>query len=186
MRQRGFTLIELMMTLLIAGIVLTIGVPNFRDLVQRNRVTTEVNRFISHVQFARAESIRRGSTVSLCQSGTLDRCASDDNGAPSGVYEKGWLVYADRSGPGDNFDSAEDVLLRVGDAAPGDVTVRADSGAPRWLSFGLRGELSGVRAQLAFCHNGVSTEDVPGRLVTVHATGRTTLDAIAAGGSCGP
>ena len=185
-QQRGFTLIELVVTLVVAGIILVVGVPNFRDLIQRNRVATEVNRFISHVQFARSESIRRGATVTLCQSGTLALCGGEDNAAASGVYEKGWLVYADRSGPSDNYDSTEDVLLRVADPAPGDLTMRADGNGARWLSFGSRGEFSGLHAQLAFCHDGVSTTQVPGRLVTVHATGRTTLEAIAAGGSCTP
>lgn len=185
-QQGGFTLIELMMGVAIMGIILALGVPQFQNLVHRNRVSTEVNRFISHVQFARSESIRRGEVISLCQSGSLSLCASDDNMVASGVYEEGWLVYADRSGAADNYDNAEDVLLRIGDPAPVDVTIRADSSAGRWMSFGWRGELSNLQASVAFCHEGEATQRVPGRLVTIHATGRATVAEIAAGGSCSP
>lgn len=185
-QQRGFTLTELIITLLLAGIVLAVGVPTFRDMVQRNRVATEVNRFISHLQFARSESIRRASIVTVCQSGSLSLCGADDNAAASGVYEKGWMVYADRTGAEDNYDSTEDVLLRLANAVAGDITVRASASAGRWLSFGSRGEFSALNAQLAFCAGGISTVDIPGRMVTVHATGRTTLDDISAGGSCSP
>jgi type IV fimbrial biogenesis protein FimT len=92
--QQGFTLMELMVVLAIAGTILAIGAPSFNEFRRNNRLTGTSNEFLSALLSARTEAIKRQQPVSLC--------ASDDSGgaAPScsgGAYN-GWIVFEDRNG----------------------------------------------------------------------------------------
>ena len=62
---RGFTLLELMVTIAVLAILTTIAIPNFRDLVQNNRVTTQANELVSALTFARTEAVKRGRNVEV-------------------------------------------------------------------------------------------------------------------------
>ena len=62
---RGFTLLELMVTIAVLAILATVGVPSFRDLIQNNRVTTQTNELVSALSFARTEAVKRGQSVEV-------------------------------------------------------------------------------------------------------------------------
>lgn len=61
--KNGFTLIELLVTLAVLAIVLTFAVPSFQQLINNNRLTTEVNTLVSALQLARSEAVNRGTEV---------------------------------------------------------------------------------------------------------------------------
>lgn len=60
---QGFTLIELMITISIAAILLAVGVPSMRDMIQQNRLTGNVNEFVAANMLARSEAIKRRSQI---------------------------------------------------------------------------------------------------------------------------
>lgn len=70
-RARGVTLIELMITLVVMGITLSIAIPNFHDMIVENDVTAQVNDFILAINVARSEASRTGATVNLEAAGTV-------------------------------------------------------------------------------------------------------------------
>lgn len=114
--QRGFTLVELMITLAVAAILLTVAVPGFRDIIQNNRVTTQTNELVTALQLARSEGIKRGMTVSLC---------SSTNGAGcGGGWQQGWIVFTDANANG-AVDAGTDQVLRVWEALSGGTNVVA-------------------------------------------------------------
>jgi type IV fimbrial biogenesis protein FimT len=80
--QRGFTLVELMVVLVIAAILLGLGVPGFRNLIQSQRLTTTVNDLFAAINLTRAEAIKRGQRVDLTPLDGKD-------------WSKGWAVYVD-------------------------------------------------------------------------------------------
>lgn len=67
-RNSGFTLIELMVTVVVAGILLTLAVPSMRTFIQNARIANQTNEFIADLNFARTEAIKRGANVTLCKS----------------------------------------------------------------------------------------------------------------------
>jgi type IV fimbrial biogenesis protein FimT len=79
-RTRGFTLLELMFTLALAGVLLGVGIPSFRTMIANNRLTTETNQFVTAINFARSEAITRNSAVTFCRAAaeTDDECETDD------------------------------------------------------------------------------------------------------------
>jgi type IV fimbrial biogenesis protein FimT len=62
---RGFTLLELMVTVAVLAILVTVGVPSFQDLIQNNRVTTQTNELVTALNFARTEAVKRGRNVEV-------------------------------------------------------------------------------------------------------------------------
>jgi len=83
--QTGFTLIELMIALTIAGILVTMAVPNFRDFVMNNRLSAATNDFITTLAMARSEAVKRGEGVTICSS--TDQATCTDT-----AWNQGWIV----------------------------------------------------------------------------------------------
>lgn len=63
MSQKGFTLIELMVTLAVMAILLGIAAPSFSQMLRDNRAASELNVFVSMFNFARSEAASRGLRV---------------------------------------------------------------------------------------------------------------------------
>lgn len=95
--QSGFTLIELIITLAIAGILLGIAVPNFITFVQNSRLTSQANDLVTALNYARSEAIKRGVRTTVCSRATDATCAG------STTWDTGWLVFVDC-----NFDGVVD------------------------------------------------------------------------------
>ena len=62
---RGFSLVELMVTLVIAAILLSLAVPSFSTTIQNNRLTSQANQFIIAMTFARSEAVKRSATIDI-------------------------------------------------------------------------------------------------------------------------
>ncbi len=71
-RQHGFTLVELMMTIIVATIVIGIAIPSFSKMINRNRLVTHTNDLVMAMQLARSEAITRNSTMTFCRAGAVN------------------------------------------------------------------------------------------------------------------
>lgn len=112
--MRGFTLIELVMTVAILGILISLGVPSLVDLVRDQRVKTVVGDLYSSIVYARSEAITRNANVVICTSGD---------------WAKGWSVKtADCSGTAlKQQDAITGVqITQLDGTAVGDVTFKRD------------------------------------------------------------
>jgi type IV fimbrial biogenesis protein FimT len=92
-RQSGFTLIELLITITVMGILLAIGVPSFKYVTSANRASSEINRLLGDMQFARGEAIKEGQDVTICASTNNTSCAVSTS------WDTGWIVYSDTGVP---------------------------------------------------------------------------------------
>ena len=80
-RARGFTLIELMVTVAILAIMLGIGVPSFRSFIASQRVKSASYELMTSLQIARSEAIKRNGTVSVTP-------------GSAGAWAGGWSVVS--------------------------------------------------------------------------------------------
>ncbi|HFQ91317.1 MAG TPA: prepilin-type N-terminal cleavage/methylation domain-containing protein, partial [Chromatiales bacterium] len=55
-RHTGFTLVELLMTLIIVSIVVSLGAPALTDMIRSNRLTTQTNELVTALNLARSEA----------------------------------------------------------------------------------------------------------------------------------
>lgn len=85
--ERGFTLMELMITVALAALVLGFGIPSFRTMMSNSRLTTQSNEFIGVINYARSEAITRNSPIIFCRAATEldDECDPDDGNWPAWI-----------------------------------------------------------------------------------------------------
>jgi len=93
-RQSAFTLWELLVTMLVAGVLVAVGVPSFRDAQRNSAITAAANDLITGLLAARAEAVKRQVPVTLCASPDPSAanpvCAQDGAGANGG-----FIVWVD-------------------------------------------------------------------------------------------
>ena len=65
MRQRGFTLIELMVALAVAVVLMSTAVPSFFESTARARLQGAVNELAIDLQYARSQAVRERAAVAL-------------------------------------------------------------------------------------------------------------------------
>lgn len=134
-KRAGFTIVELMVTLVIAAIGLTIAIPGFAHFMRSQRATASANEFLVALTFARSEALKRDAPVAVCASS--DPQAATPSCSGKNNWTQGWITFVDddTSGTDGSYDSATETLLRVHPAASG-VTITADgSPGPDYVRF---------------------------------------------------
>lgn len=169
--HNGFTLIELMITLVLAAMVLSIGIPSFRQTIEQNQLTSQINSFTTALHLARSESVKRGRRVSVC--------ASSDGSNCNGIgYEQGWIVFAEESSFGTR-EAAEE-LINVVDALATGLTLRGSANLGAAITYTPDGQ-SSAAGQFALCKNNDVNKS---RRINILITGRVRIDTIST--SCAP
>lgn len=105
-KPQGFTLTEMVVTLAVGGLLMTVAVPSFKSLVDRNRVSTTINSLVSSLMYARGEAVRRGQFVSVCPSNIA--ATACETGESAATWDDGWLVYV--SNDSGTLASSTDIL----------------------------------------------------------------------------
>lgn len=144
--QRGFTLIELMVALVVAAILTTVAVPSMRTFIQNERITTETNSLIADLSFARSEALKSNVNVTVCKSAnpTVVPPACSTTGSD---WSTGRVIFIDSNNNG-TIDTGE-TILRVREALP-------DSGAGTTL-YGSTSGATSLANFLTFTPTGVTT-----------------------------
>jgi type IV fimbrial biogenesis protein FimT len=117
-QQRGFTLWELLVTLLVAGILLVIGVPNVMEFQRNSGMSSAANDLVTGVLLARTEAVKRQVPVTLCLSADPD--AVTPTCSPDGVADAGdlgFIVWVDENGDLDALGNPDLTDVTDGDAA---------------------------------------------------------------------
>jgi len=110
-KDAGFTLVEALATLAVAALTLTIALPTFNEVVQRNRTTAVLHQLRADMAMARTSAIVQRRQVVVCPTAGDQRCSDRAD------WSRGWLVFTDADG-NRQPDAPADVL-RITDAPAG-------------------------------------------------------------------
>jgi type IV fimbrial biogenesis protein FimT len=131
--QSGFTLYELMITVVVIGVILAMGLPNFGDFAQNSRMSGTANDLHSSFLLARSEAARAKSNVTICASANPMAGAA---AACGGTFDQGWIVFVDTDG--DIVHDPGEPVLRANPAVPNTLSITPDNGA-NYFSFAATG-----------------------------------------------
>jgi type IV fimbrial biogenesis protein FimT len=168
-RARGFTIVELLVTVGIVGVLAGIAAPSMRDLVASNRLKTHNSTLETSLMLARTEAIKRQLRVVVCKSADQASCAG------SGDWQQGWIVFVDTNDSA-SVDAGEAILEKVG-ALSGSFILRGDTDVADYVSYSRNGGPK-IRASdnpqtgmFQLCQ----TAGGAARQITVLATGRLSF-----------
>lgn len=129
-KQHGFTIIELMVTVIILSIVTAFAIPSMRDFIRRGHATSLSNQLLTALSLARSESLRRGQRVSVCASSDGATCTNDG-------FDKGYIVFVD-IGVARAVNAPDDVIVQVFEKPAGSPVFDQEIQAVSYLPSGMR------------------------------------------------
>ena len=165
LRQSGFTLLELMVTVAIVGILLSLAVPSFRILIQNNRQVARTNDFVTTMHLARSEAVKHGVSAWVTARAPI---VGDEWGA-------GWMMWVDVNGNAamDPVEVLRDVDLT---GMAGNITIGSAGGNAAY-EYDPDGTLNiGGADTVSVCDSSRAGEAM--RQITTAATGRVSLNTI--------
>jgi len=164
-KTRGFTLVELMMTLAVAAVLVGVGVPSMQNLIRNNRLTAATNQFVSSLNIARSEAIKQGRNATVCVSDTQNSCSGSN-------WRLGWLAWVDSDQDG-NLDFPAEVL-RVVEPLANSITIATTPIAQNSFQIDPQGTVGNPNTTLGVCDDRTGET---GRLLRVMATGGISLNS---------
>jgi type IV fimbrial biogenesis protein FimT len=99
--QSGFSLIELMMAITMAGILMAVGVSSYKYVTVSNRVSGEINALLGDMQFARYEAVKEGLTVQICPVAAFTPPTTPPIACTAtATWSTGWIVLSNAAATG--------------------------------------------------------------------------------------
>ncbi len=159
----GSSLVELMFTLGLAGVVLGMAVPSFNGVIESNRTTTVANRLLADLARVRSEAITAGANAVICPSIDSRTCHA------SADFSRGWIGFRDHDA--DAVPDSGEPVFAVTQAS--DLRARriATTAGRTSLRFRSDGRSAGTNLTLRVC----DANGVPLRVVIVNVGGRARI-----------
>ena len=176
--QAGFTLYELLITVLIVGVILTFAVPNMQDFARNSRMTSTANDLHAAFHMARSESSRAKTNITVCASANSMTAGANCGG----TWDQGYIVFVDEE-PDLNRSGATETVLRAHGAIADGVTMAVANDATyfTFASTGVGRTVGGNAAvsQIVMCDDRGNITAAGGasasRLFVITPLGRGTI-----------
>lgn len=173
-RERGVSVVELMITLGVATILMSIAVPSFRTISMNSKQAGTVNELVAGLHLARNTAITLNARVGICSSSNGVSCEVVD-------WNEGWIAFHDEDN--DQVRDADETILATGSEADG-ITIDS-SQFPSSFSYRPNGRvMSGTVAintgEFALCDKRGSAH---AKVVILDMSGRPRLSEYKADGS---
>lgn len=147
-QARGFTLIELMVTVSVLAILLAVAIPAMQNFTIRNRLVAVNNDLMTAINFARSEATKRAATVSICKSSSMTGCG--------GTWSDGWIVFVNTDDDSPAAVDGGETILRVHQGLPSGYTLTATTNFTNYVSYGRDGSANNI-GTFVVCHKSDET-----------------------------
>ena len=160
--QNGFSLLELISTIMVVGALISVIPGVSAALIYSNKVASAVNSIASDMSYARSEAIMRNQNVQLCKSLDGERCIKAKQ------WETGWIIFVDKNKNRRREETEEILKYRPFNSI--NITYKG-SGSSHYIRFRADGA-TGVNGTFSFCSD---TEGVYKKALILFRTGRLRL-----------
>lgn len=167
-RNKGFSLIELLVSLSILLVIIAVGVPSMKSFLDDGSVSTAATDFLGDVYVARANAVKLNCDVTL---------------SPNSSWQNGWSITYSAASSTDltcASSGGTPVTVKTHGAVAGSV-VAGQTGSASYV-FGGDGRASGPSAGVAF--NASNTASVKERCVTIGPSGKPSTKSLARNATC--
>jgi type IV fimbrial biogenesis protein FimT len=154
---RGFTLIELMVTIALLAILTTLAAPSFAKLIASTRLSSATNELYTSLVQAKSDAIRLGSRVTVCPSSNGSSCIT--SGTPT--WTTGWITFSDTTRAATPSVDAGEKILQIGQALDASISIRGSLGYASFASDGSAKLINGglYTAKIRVCSPSASLND---------------------------
>jgi len=141
-RTRGFTLIELMLSLAVFAILAAAAVPALGSLIESTESQTARSALITALNAARIFAVSKTADVVACPSADREYCGRTTE------WQRGWIVFIDADGDGARDDGER--LIEVSQAQPDGIAITSTVGRTRVI-YRPDGSSAGSNVTFTIC-----------------------------------
>ncbi len=169
--QRGVTMMEMVITLLILGMVAALGLPSLNGFIEGNRLNAAIADLQSSMQTARSEAVGRNAYVTLCPiNSSGNNCGAWVNRG----WHHGWYIFVDVDGDARIDGGDGDEIIYIHDALLGSLTLHGTAGVRNFITFRPSGMTSVTSTQtFILCDGRGFVDEAKGLVVSIMGRGST-------------
>lgn len=161
----GFTLVELMIVLAIAGILFSTALPSFSKMLAKNQQTAQLYTLFQHHQLARSEAIKNNQNVLLCKSSNGQECT------PHSKWSDGWIIFSDTDN--DKKINGDETVVFVQQSLATQLSLKYKGfGSHNYIRYFPNGS-SSTNGTFTLCNQFDNTD---AKSIIIARTGRVRLD----------
>ena len=161
-KSRGFTLLELMITVFIVAILVAVAAPSFNNLINSNRIDSVRSILVTSFKMARSEAVFKNTPVTICASTNQAACSGTGN------WNQGWIIFQDANANG-TVDAGDVVVdVNYGNA---DIAIGAGA-ATASITYAANGMNASGAATIGICD---PSDKVEAKAVIIQVTGSLGL-----------
>jgi len=173
-RIKAFTLIELLTTVSVIGILFAIGVPAFTSYSQSNRLITDTNSFVGALNITRSEAVKRRRNISICPSNDGATCG---NGL---AWNVGYIIFVNLDNDDPAQVDADEEIVKIYGSLNASSNLLASAALTQSITYRPNG-FSNAQGEFILCKG---SEAPTARSISVGRTGRPSVSK--GGGTCSP
>jgi type IV fimbrial biogenesis protein FimT len=177
-KQRGFTLIELMVTIAVAAIIAALAAPSFLQTIASSKLTSATNDLYTALVQARSDSLRQGERVTVCVSSDGATCATT-----TVTWSVGWITFVDGTRTSLATVDAGETVSYIAQPTDPAIVIQGNANFINYASFSPDGKSKAINGAfqagvIRVCStSGALSDDRRARELVVNNAGRISIRA---------